>query len=188
MRSEESRKSDAVPLDFTKQIIVWLVAMILLLVFVIGIPSAAVSFAISNLAHMEKAGESVELLGPNFWLVVGSVIVAAVASAIVGGVLKAAADYSPVWWSVVALFLVLVIVATISVIIGEAHTDFGAPVRTIVNGKQESHPRSFLEGGWVVSWLVMLSVLVGWTLKAPWDRCAKHFQDSTKRLAGWMEK
>lgn len=157
-----------------QQFLVWLVALGGALIGLLAVPSIAFSSILSDLSIQEKLGQTPLLTPPHLWMLGLSLLLAIFLSTTAGGVLKMATNNSPIQWSVYALLLSLCSLAAATYLIGEARPVFSGP------GTKGTV--------WVMPWLGTIAVLLGWTLKAPWDRCAQIVSEKTTNVTGWLNK
>lgn len=161
-------------LTVSQQFLVWLVALGGALIGLLLIPSVAFSVILDDLANQELLGNTPMLGASHLWMLALSLILAVFVSAVAGGVLKMATLNSPIQWSAYALLLSLCALAVATYIIGEVRPVFSGP--------------SAKGTVWVMPWLGTIAVLLGWTLKAPWDRCAQIVGEKTTNVTGWLSK
>ncbi|MEG8023246.1 hypothetical protein [Sphingomonas aerolata] len=55
-------------------------------------------------------------------------------------------------------------------------------------GSNMARPIGFWEGAWVIYYSGLFLTLVGWTLKAPWDRCAQRLSDLISKFYNFLSK
>ncbi len=161
-------------LSISKQIIVWLVAVGGVLIGLIAIPGACFFKVASDLAIQESLRVSPALTFPHVLLLGLSLLIAVVLSTVAGGILKMATLNSPIQWSAYALLASLLALAAATYLLGEARVIFAT-----AEAKGSA---------WVMPWLGTIVVLLGWTLKAPWDRCTQVANETTTKFTGWLDK
>ena len=161
-------------LSVSKQIIVWLVAVGGVLIGLIAIPGACFFKVASDLAAQEALCVPLALTFPHVLLLGFSLLLAVVLSTVAGGILKMATLNSPIQWSAYALLASLLALAVATYLLGEARVIFAT-----ADAKGSA---------WVMPWLGTIVVLLGWTLKAPWDRCTQVANEATAKFTGWLDK
>ncbi len=174
------------PLTRSEGAIVWLCGIAVFSVFVIIVPFAVFQHVVSDVAAAEKAGKVTVLGCGNTILLWFSILSAVVGSIFAGGIFKIATERSAVQWSFYALLACLVGIAWLG--------DFAGIVRAAFSDPQPGTSTkvgaalTFSKGGWVIWWVSTIVVLVGWTLKGPWDRCMKAFGDVTTKVITFLQK
>lgn len=168
------RHAPEAKLTVCEQLIVWLIALGGVLIGLVVIPAGAFYKVSHDLAVQQYFGQTPILTTPHEWILALSLLFAVVLSTLAGGILKMATANSPIQWSAYALLASLSSLAAAAYILGEARSVFSA---------------SGADGAaWVMPWLGTIVVLLGWTLKAPWDRCAQIVSDETTKRTGWLSK
>lgn len=157
-----------------QQLLVWLVALGGALVGLLLVPTLAFADLLNDLTAQRALGHPTALTTWHLSMLALSLILAVLTSVIAGGVLKMATSNSPIQWSAYALLLSLCALAAVTYFIGEARPAFSGP--------------SAKGTVWVMPWLGTIAVLLGWTLKAPWDRCAQIVGEKTTKVTGWLDK
>ncbi len=157
-----------------QQLFVWLIALGGTLVGLLLVPTLVFSDLLNDLTAQRALGHATVLTSSHLWGLALSLAFAVFSSVTAGGVLKMATNNSPIQWSAYALLLSLCALAASTYFISEARPAFSGP-----NAKGTV---------WVMPWLGTIAVLLGWTLKAPWDRSAQIVSEKTTEVTGWLDK
>jgi len=126
--------------------------------------------------HFPEGGSPKVLAGSDLGLVIIYALATIVGSVACGGGLKLATSLAPARYSVALLILVLIVLGYLGDAAIAARSVFSS-LSVVPRGETLSRQLAFLEGAWAVSYFGLFLVLTGWSLKAPWDRCAQRISD-----------
>ncbi len=179
-------KPEKDPLTRSEGAIVWLCGLAAFSILVILVPFALFQHVVSDVAAAEKAGKGTILGCWNTLLLSLSILSAVIGSIVSGGVFKIATERSAVQWSFYALLACLVGFGWLGDFAGIVRAAFSDPHHG--TAAKVGAELAFSKGRWVIWWVSTIVVLVGWTLKGPWDRCMKAFGDVTTEVISFLQK
>lgn len=108
-------------------------------------------------------------------------------SVVCGGGLKLATVAAPARFSLLLLFIVLILLGYLGDAVATARTMFSS-LMVKDPGGSTIRPLTFLEGSWAVPYFALFLVLTGWSLKAPWDRCAQRSNELIARFVSFLNR